>query len=127
MRNSRGSLSALTVCLVLSMMALIGLVLDGGATINNYVRLSDIAENAARAAAQEISGVRTGDIQIDNRAAVIVGQEYLRMRGVSGTVTTSSDSVVVEVSGETRFQILGLIGLSSRKIHLLRTARLVAG
>lgn len=127
MRSSRGSISALTVCLVLSMMTVIGLVLDGGASINEYVRLSDIAENAARAGAQEVSGIRTGDVQIDSQAAEIVGQKYLRFHGVTGTVTTTLDSVVVEVSGETSFQILSLIGLSSRSIHVLRTARLVAG
>lgn len=127
MKKNRGSLSALTVCLVLSMIALVGLVLDGGAGINEYMRLSDIAENAARVGAQEITGVRAGDIRIDRSSAINSSKDYLRLHGVAGSVETTDDSVVVEVWGYARFQILGLVGLSGRQIHVLRTAQLVAG
>jgi hypothetical protein len=127
MSESRGSLSALMVCLVLAAMTLVGLVFDGGAGINEYMRLSDIAENAARVGAQEVDGIRAGEAHIDVRSAGIASQNYLRIQGVTGTVHATRDSVVVEVFGSTKFQILGLVGLSGRRIHVLRSARLVAG
>lgn len=127
MRKDRGSLSALMVCLVLSAMTLVGLVFDGGAGINEYMRLADVAENAARVGAQEVSGIRAGDLHIDVRSATNASQRYLRRHGVTGTVSVTTDSVVVEVSGSAEFQILGLVGLTSRRVRVLRSARLVAG
>ncbi len=127
MNENRGSLSALLVCLVLAAMTLVGLVFDGGAGINEYMRLSDIAENAARVGAQEIEGIRAGEARIDESSAEIAGRDYLRMQGVTGTVNATADSVVVEIFGFAKFQILGLVGLSGRRIHVLRSARLVAG
>ncbi len=127
MNKNRGSLSALLVCLVLAAMTLVGLVFDGGASINEYMRLSDIAENAARVGAQEIEGIRAGDAKIDERSAEIASRNYMRMHRVTGTVEATADSVVVEIFGFTNFQILGLVGLSGRRIHVLRSARLVAG
>ena len=127
MKGNRGSLSALTVCLVLSGMALVGLVFDGGASVNEYMKLSDIAENAARAGAQEIVGIRAGDAHIDSRAAVISSEKYLQSYGVVGEVSTTNDSVIVEVDGGVKFQILGIIGLSRHRLHVVRSARIVAG
>jgi Flp pilus assembly protein TadG len=127
MKNQRGSLSALTVCIVLSALTLVGLVFDGGRSVSEYTRLSDIAENAARAGAQEITGLRAGDLRLDSRAAVSAGQSYLYAHGVSGTIETSNDSVSVEVAGTRRFQILGIIGLNSQRLRIVRTASVVSG
>lgn len=127
MKDHRGSLSALTVCLILSAMALVGLVFDGGASINQYMRLSDIAENAARVGAQEIIGIRANDAHIDSRAAVIASKKYLQMYGVIGNVSTTNGSVMVEVEGVVKYQVLGIIGLSRRHLQVVRSARIVAG
>ena len=127
MKNQRGSLSALTVCMVLSALTLVGLVFDGGRSLSEYTRLSDIAENAARAGAQEVIGLRAGEMRIDSRAAVSVGQSYLHAHGVSGHIETNNDSVSVEVTGARRFQILGIIGLSSQRLRIVRTASVVSG
>ena len=127
MNNQRGSVSALMVCIVLSALTLVGLVFDAGTSVNEYTRLSDIAENAARAGAQEVTGLRAGDFRIDSRDAVMTSQAYLRSYGVDGRVEVDHDSVSVEVIGSNRFQILGVIGLSSQRLHVVRTAFVVAG
>jgi Flp pilus assembly protein TadG len=127
MKNQRGSLSALTVCIVLSAMTLVGLVFDGGHSVSEYTRLSDIAENAARAGAQEVTGLRAGELRIDSRAAISVSQSYLHTHGVNGQVETNKDSVSVEVTGVRRFQILGIIGLSGQRLRIIRTASVVSG
>lgn len=127
MKYQRGSLSALTVCLVLAAVSLAGLVFDGGTAINEYQRLSDLAENAARAGAQEIVGARAGDLHIDSRAAVTTSRAYLRRFGFEGIITTSADSVTVELESQTHLQILGLFGLQGRHLHVLRSARVVSG
>lgn len=108
-------------------MALIGLVLDGGADINEYMRLSDIAENAARAGAQEIVGIRAGNAHIDSHAAEVTSKKYLRTYGVMGEVATTRDTVTVEVNGVVRYQILGIIGLSGRRLRVMRSAQIIAG
>ncbi|CAB4612537.1 unannotated protein [freshwater metagenome] len=127
MRGHRGSLSAMSVCLVLSVMALVGLVFDGGANVNEYMRLSDIAENAARVGAQEIVGIRAGDAHIDSRKAAIACKNYLRSYGVAGSVSITRESVMVAVEGDVTFQILSIIGLSGRHLRVVRTAGIVAG
>ena len=127
MSNQRGSISALMVCIVLSALTLVGLVFDAGTSVNEYSRLSDIAENSARAGAQELTGLRSGDLRIDVRGAIATSQAYLDSYGVSGRVEVGQESVSVEVIGSNRFQILGVIGLSSQRLHVVRTAFVVAG
>jgi hypothetical protein len=127
MKKQRGSLSALTVCIVLSAMTLVGLVFDGGSSVSEYTRLSDIAENAARVAAQQMKGLRAGEMRIDHHTAVSAGQSYLQAHGVRGNVETSHDSVSVEVLDNRRFQILRLIGLESQQLRIIRTASIFSG
>jgi hypothetical protein len=127
MKSQRGSLSALTVCIVLSAMTLVGLVFDGGSSVSEYTRLSDIAENAARVGAQQVGGLRAGEVRIDSRAAISASQSYLQVHGVQGNVETSEDSVSVEVTGNSRFQILGIIELTNQRLRIFRTASVVSG
>lgn len=127
MTRNRGSLSAMTVCLTLSAMALVGLVFDGGASINEYMRLSDVAENAARVGAQEIVGIRAGNAHIDNHAATVASKKYLQAYGVMGEVSTTRDTITVEVNGAVKYQILGIIGLSRHRLRVTRSAQIVEG
>ena len=127
MSSQRGSVSALTVCIVMSALTLVGLVFDAGSSVNEYTRLSDIAENAARAGAQEVTGLRAGDLRVDSRDAVMTSRAYLRSHGVDGRVDVHQGSVSVEVLGLRRFQILGIIGLGSQRLHIVRTAHMVSG
>jgi hypothetical protein len=127
MKGHRGSLSAMSVCLLLSVIALVGLVFDGGTSVNEYMRLSDIAENAARRGAQEIVGIRAGEAHIDGREALIASKNYLRSHDVSGSVSVTRESVIVEVEGDVPFQILSIFGLSGRHLRVVRTAGIVAG
>lgn len=127
MSSQRGSISALTVSIVMSALTLVGLVFDAGSSVNEYSRLSDIAENAARAGAQEVVGLRAGDLRIDSRYAKTTSQAYLHSHGVSGRVEVHQDSVSVEVLGLRRFQILRIIGLGSQRLHIVRTAHIVSG
>ena len=111
----------------MSALTLVGLVFDAGTSVNEYTRLSDIAENAARAGAQEITGLRAGDLRIDVRSAITTSNAFLNSHGVSGRVEISQESVSVEVFGSHRFQLLGVIGLSSQRLQVVRTAFVVAG
>ncbi|GII90950.1 pilus assembly protein TadG-related protein [Sinosporangium siamense] len=53
-RPDRGSMSVFTVIFSVVVFLLAGLLVDGGATINARLRAADIAEQAARAAADRI-------------------------------------------------------------------------
>lgn len=111
----------------MSAVSLAGFVFDGGVAINQYQRLSDLAENAARAGSQEIVGARGGDVHIDSRAALETTRRYLQMFGATGEVQVTANSVTVELSEVAPLQILGIFGLQGRRIHVLRSARIVSG
>jgi hypothetical protein len=66
-------------------------------------------------------------MRIDHHTAVSAGQLYLQAHGVRGNVETSHDSVSVEVLGNRRFQIFGLIGLKSQRLRIFRTASVFSG
>ncbi|MBE1590238.1 pilus assembly protein TadG-related protein [Nonomuraea angiospora] len=52
--NERGSMSVFTVLFSVVVFLLAGLLVDGGAAINARLRAADVAEQAARAGADEI-------------------------------------------------------------------------
>lgn len=52
--GERGSMSVFTVIFSVAVFLLAGLLVDGGAAINSRLRAADIAEQAARAAADQI-------------------------------------------------------------------------
>ncbi|WP_236668055.1 MULTISPECIES: TadE/TadG family type IV pilus assembly protein [unclassified Nonomuraea] len=103
MRNGeRGSMSVFTVLFSVVVFLLAGMLVDGGAAINARLRASDVAEQAARAGADQVDvdHLRTtgetrllGDAEVCGRADEIV-------RAHGGGDVTSGECTVEQGQGQ---------------------------
>ena len=126
--DARGSISAFVVC-VAGSLALLGLtILENGRLATEYLRVSDVAENAARMAGQNVVGIREGNPHIDSVAARRTALAYMNREGVSGTVAvTGSGFVQVHASVSVPAPGLSVLGITIRRITLVRTSRTLDG
>jgi Flp pilus assembly protein TadG len=127
-RDDRGSASIWAILVIAgAFTVLLGLVVDGGRVIDERVGASRAAAQAARAGADALSvvSVRNGRDAIDAEAARARAQNYLRRAGMDGIVSVSGDRVTVRVTGESKNQILGVIGVASFPIDESESARAI--
>jgi Flp pilus assembly protein TadG len=127
-RDERGSASIWAILVIAgAFTVLLGLVVDGGRVIDERVAASRAAAQAARAGADALSAasVRNGSDAVDAEAARVRAQRYLRDAGMDGTVSVTGDTVTVTVTGESKNQILGVIGVSSFPIDETESARAI--
>jgi hypothetical protein len=123
-----GTVTAFTVILILAVLAFAGLVLDAGLAISTKVQAVSDAQSAARAGAREldVAALRTnGVIRLDQAQAEATAQDWLSRAGLSGTVTTTPDTVTVIVHTARRTQLLQLVGVRTIPIAATATARAV--
>lgn len=104
---------------------LLGLVYDGGTTMNDRLAAHRAAEQAARAAADQVTGIRSGDEQIDVAAAHRAARTVLQDAGWTGLVDVSGLDVTVTVVGVTRTVFLGAVGLETFPVDEQATATVV--
>lgn len=126
-RHDEGSVTAFVTALLIVFVASAGLAVDGGRLVASRVELLDHAENAARAAVQHVTNLRSGDPQVDVDRARRTAEEYLRFHRVTGSVTSTRESVTVTVTRDVSLTILSMIGLSSRSVTVERSATPVPG
>ena len=125
--GDRGSLSAFVVCLMAGLVALVGLVNDGGELLLRYSVVTDRTQAAARVGVQQVEGVREGRVRLDVDMARSAALAHLRGGGLRGSVEVSGDSVTVTVSSHRRPGILALIGVRGAVLTIRRSAHLVEG
>lgn len=104
---------------------LLGLVHDGGSAINDRVAAHRAAEQAARAAADQVTGVRSGAEQIDVGAANRAARAVLGETGWSGYVDIQGLDATVTVTGATPTVFLGAIGINTFSVNERATATAV--
>ncbi|MEU6346246.1 hypothetical protein ABZ883_35445 [Streptomyces sp. NPDC046977] len=131
-RGDRGGVAVFVAICTMALLAIAGLVLDGGGKLRATERADALAVEAARAGGQALdpAGAITGTvIRVDPAAAQAAATEYLRQAGVHGTVTLSPDrsqlTVVVDTTYATRF--LPVIGIASMDVTGHGTATLLHG
>jgi hypothetical protein len=125
--SARGSVSAFVVCLFLGMVALVGLAYDGGRVSSRYGELSDLAANAARVGAQQVTGIRAGEPKIDPDGARTAAVRFLARRNLTSRVVVQGDRITVTVRAVVPMRILSLVGVTARSISVTRSVELVAG
>lgn len=130
-RRDSGQVSVLVVVMVLTMVMFAGLVFDGGRLLAARRRAADVADGAARAAAQAVSidelrGPTNAQV-LTGAEAQALGEAYVARAGMAGVVTVDGDTVTVTVSDTVPMVILGLGGLWSRTVEGSGTARTVRG
>ncbi len=123
--RDRGSVSLWVIIFAFTTLALLVLVVDGGQTMNAKSRAADIAEQAARAAADDVSvaGLRAGqgkvalaggacDLQ-NGPAAQLVADYAGRVPGSTVTLTRCTPSVTT-VGGTAAVSVTAAVQLSVR-------------
>lgn len=123
--DDRGSVTAFVVTLTLALLLAAGLVFDGGRLVAGRTAAADAAENAARAGAQEITGIRSGAFRVDPARATARAEAYLSAVGASGSVAVDGRSVTVSVTTSIEVNLLGLLGLGRRSVTVTRTVEAV--
>lgn len=112
--DESGMVTAFVVIFTLALLAMAGLVLDGGLALAAKVQAIDDAQAAARAGAQAIDLPlyrATGQITLDPQAAVVDAERYLASTGHTGAVAVDGNQVSVTVSLSEPTQILSLVGV----------------
>lgn len=133
----RGSMSVFTVIFSVVVFLLAGLLVDGGAAINARLRAADIAEQGARAAADEIDTERlraTGRIVLrpDEDAVCRRAQEIVDAQGGAGGVRmprceVGATEVTVAVSVRWEAFFLAALGFPGDEMEASATAAPDAG
>lgn len=129
-RDERGSVTALVVVMVPTLLALAGLVVDGGLLLSARREGANVAHGAARIAAQEIdqsASRRTGEPVLDRPAAARAAHRYLTRHGWEGDVITTAERVRVTVTQRRSLVLLGSFGLAPRTVQASASARPVHG
>ncbi len=127
--RDRGSISAFVALMVVALMALLGLVVDGGRAMAAHQAAMDEAEQAARSGAGAVStsALRSGSLVLDPSAAVTSADAFTVAAGHPGTAKASGDSVTVSVHYRMATTVLGMVGISSLPVSATATAVDVEG
>jgi len=127
-RVERGVVSVWTVLTASGVfLVLLGLVYDGGAAIDARLEARRAAEQAARAAADELHGVRNGVEGINLATAKSRANRILSQAGWSGTVRVDGLDVTVTVTGQSDNTFLGVLGITSFPVDVTGTATSITG
>lgn len=113
----RGSVSLFVLVCMSGIILIIGLVVDGSRAAAAVAQADSYAQEAARAAAAEItyaSALRGATPELDPYAARAAAQAYLTSAGVVGSVTVDSPTqVTVDVTLSTATAFLAIAGIDT--------------
>lgn len=129
-RGESGQLSAFVVLLAVPLVAVAGLVADGGGVLAAHQQAISTAFEAARAGAQAIdqSVLRsTGAVVLDVPEARRDALLFLAAAGQSGTVSVSAQSVTVTIDVRHSLAVLSALGLGPVTVSGTATATAVQG
>ncbi|MEZ5219626.1 MAG: pilus assembly protein TadG-related protein [Ilumatobacteraceae bacterium] len=123
-RSDTGSITAFVAALTVGLILGAGLVYDGGRIISARNEAADLAENAARAGAQEIVDIRAGSWHLDPAAAASTANAFRRPgRRRPGERNDGVRDRLGAADRSTTF--LGAIGVGPRTVTATRTAEAV--
>jgi Flp pilus assembly protein TadG len=126
----RGSATIFVVGFAVVLLAGAGLAIDGGRAINARDKATDVAEQAARAGADQVDNraLRAGGVVVlDQGAARVRADSFVLDAGYVPTTSTSANTVTVRTSATYRTALLGIIGINSIEVSGIATASPVTG
>lgn len=114
-RSERGSSNLVVVLTVVSLIVLVGLVVDGAGKVQASAQAQHVAASAARAAVSSLAGetILGAPIAIDADAAEAVALDYVAAAGMRGTASVTGDRITVTASTTAETAFLSLIGIES--------------
>lgn len=115
-RNEDGVTALFVVLITVALLAMAGLVIDGGYAMASNRRLTSQAEQAARIGADALNqdSLRDGgDPQVDPSKAVAAAQTYLaRVGAPRGEVSIDGGIVTVTIKSHSKTSILSAVGVT---------------
>jgi len=117
-RDQRGAISPFIVLLMVALLAMAGLVYDGGSALAAKRRAMTAAEQAARVGADALdpASLRDGTPTVSTARAIAASQNYLSDIGESGSVTVNGGTVTVVVTDSQPTAILSVVGLNQLEV-----------
>lgn len=129
--SDSGSLTLMLAVLMLALLALAGLVIDGGRKLDATQKAYAIAQEAARAGAGQVNtsaAYGSGTFEVDPSQAKAAARAYLASAGYRRwSVTVSGNSITVIVHVTERTEVLSLIGIATFTSSGSAVASLVSG
>ena len=125
-----GQVTPFAVIMIITLMAVGGLVLDAGLALSQKVRALDLAQAAARAGAQKLNldEYRTSGIaELEPASAAAAARAWLATAGADGNATATTTTVTVTVRRTSRTQLLQLVGVRQLAVSATATATAVQG
>lgn len=111
--HERGSVTLWSVVAVIAALAIMGLVVDGGAQMRATQQADRVAREAARAAAQAVTSDpvigRPGLVDVSKGR--VAADDYLEAAGVDGSVTISGATITVTTSVQVKPIMLSAVGV----------------
>ncbi|MFH9964892.1 pilus assembly protein TadG-related protein [Streptomyces mirabilis] len=130
LRGDSGQVTAVVVVTVAGLFLFAGLVIDGGLALAGKVRAADTAQEAARAACQEVDLEylrATHRMRLNAATAAAVARERVSAVGDAARVQVREDQVQVSVTHIQKTQVLSLIGLGRLTTTASATAHIELG
>jgi len=117
-RRDEGSITVMMPILAVALIAMTGLVVDGGTALSARGRAADVAQQAARAGADALDPnalrhTRPARLSVNTAAATLAANRVLAVGGVQGTVIVSGDTVTVRASVQKHTAILSAVGVNT--------------
>ncbi len=116
LRSDRGTATAWAILIVAVVALLSGAVLDGGNAMAARVQALDIAQQAARAGANQLdlAALReSGTVRLDPTAAQTAAVQFLTQARATGTVTATTAQVTVTVTHSQPTLLLPAVGVNA--------------
>lgn len=114
----QGSLSLFFAVVTVALLMLMGLIVDGGGALTARNRAESLAQEAARAAGQQLDAaqaVQGEAIVADPDAAAAAARDYLASAGASGSASVGEGGTALSVTVHDTYQarFAGLIGMGT--------------
>jgi Flp pilus assembly protein TadG len=124
-----GQVTAFTVVVISALIGVAGLVIDGGYALAARQEAANVAEQAARLGADQITpdSIRLGAARLDDRAARAAATDYLASLGHDGTVTIDGTTLTVTVTVTRRTAVLAAVGVRTLSVTGRASAQSVDG
>jgi Flp pilus assembly protein TadG len=130
--GDRGSLTLMLAVMFVALLALAGVVIDGGAKLTAAENAAAVAQEAARAGAglvNEATAHENGSFVVDQDQAIAAADDYLSSAGYAGRAAAGpgTDEIRVTVTVSEPTKVLSIIGIDTITATGQATANLVSG
>jgi Flp pilus assembly protein TadG len=130
--SERGALTLMLAIMFISLLAMAGIVIDGGTKLDAAQNAAAAAQEAARAGAGMVNrnkAYSSGSFSVATGQALAAARQYLATAGVQSSTVASvpPDSIRVTVTVSEPTKVLSIIGIDSMTSSGTATASLVTG